>query len=119
MKSASVRLIIAALSLLTALLTLAVTLVRLVTAAAAWGVGRLARPAQAVPAVSGRPNLRVVSDDGKREQLTRGLVGMGFRAPDVRGAVAGLSDEEIARTAMPELFKRCIGKLASHAGRAA
>ena len=112
MKSASTRLLVAALDLLTATLILAASLVRLLATGATWATRRLSAPTAAVGA---RPNLRVVQDDGKRQQLARGLVGMGFRAADVRADTGAVNDAEMARMSMPDLFKSCIGKL----GRAA
>jgi hypothetical protein len=95
MKPAAARLLVAALSLLAALLEFCAALARL-------GTALLLRAAAAVRPRSGvvqtpprgRPRLRVVRGAGRdeRARLTAALVGMGWSVPAVRRFVAGLGD---------------------------
>jgi hypothetical protein len=69
-------------------------------------------PAKAkAPEACQRPNLRIVSTSpAAAEQLTKGLCGMGFRAPEVRAFVEGLGDK-IDNTPMPDLIKLGLAAL--------
>jgi hypothetical protein len=51
------------------------------------------------------------------EQLSRGLTGMGFRAPEVRAFVTSLGDR-VATEPLPALIREGLAALGSRAGRA-
>lgn len=126
MKTALVRFCTALLALLTSLVALATALVKFIVT----GIGlatmgleslRTRRPvrpvataapsAPSVPA-SARPNLRVVpAVPSKRDQLVVGLMGFGYKRPNVERFVGGL-DRELETESMPELIKRGIAALA-------
>jgi hypothetical protein len=115
MKASTARLLVAALSLLAALLELGAGLVQLVTA----GVLRTAaavRPRSGVVQTPprGRPRLRVVrgADHDERARLTAALAGMGFRAPAVHRFVDGLGDRA-GREPIETLLKEGLAHLAA------
>lgn len=101
MKHALSKLVISALALLTALFDLGTARVR----------ARIVAPPAGRQVPAPRANLRIVSLMGKRQQLTQALVGLGFRAAEVRAFVAGVNERE----ALADLIKQGLGKL----GRAA
>jgi hypothetical protein len=114
-KTATAKLYVAALSLLTAALELGAALVRLASAMAlraAAAARPRATPAARLPA---RPNLRVVpppSDDLERGRLVTALAGMGWPLPRVRAFVDGLGDR-VGREPLAALIKEGLSELAA------
>ena len=121
MKTATVRLYVALVSLLAAVLELVTSLVRLLTALAQRATvavrprhGAAQAPPQAPP--QGRPRLQVVpppvSSDLERGRLVVALTGMGFKVPAVRAFVDGLGDR-IGREPIETLIKEGLASLAA------
>lgn len=125
-KTATVRLYVAIVALLAAVLT-AVTfavglvgaLLRLLGASVTWLASRIGKVPSATTATTSatvttaatRPNLRVVEVSSKADQLVSGLVGMGFAVLDVRAFVKGLGDR-VEKEPMADLIKGGIAHCA-------
>jgi hypothetical protein len=117
--AATVSLYVAVLGLLTAVLTLAGAAVRLLAAGLQALTARLQRatvpaPVQAPPAgaqAPARPNLRVVPAPAP-EPLVTALVGLGFKAPEVRRFVATLGPRA-GTERLEDLIKEGLRALAS------
>jgi hypothetical protein len=115
MKTATVKLYVAVVSLVAALFEFGAALVRLAAAMAlraAVAVRPRATPTARLPT---RPNLRVVpppSNDLERGRLVTALVGLGWPVPRVRTFVDDLGDR-VGREPIEALIKEGIAELAA------
>lgn len=118
-KTVTVRLYVALVSMLVAVLCLAAAVVRLGAALALRTARAIERPAarpQALQLVPGGKNARVSPPANVRPQtyrLTTALVGMGFRPAAVRAHVAGLPPEKITDARIEDLIKEGVAALAA------
>lgn len=124
-KAATVRLYVAAVGLLTAVLSLLGALVLLGSSAAAWLAARLQVRAEAsrerpAPRVATPPPRRLAvvprpvagpAQGASAARLTVALTGMGFRAPDVRRFVGSLG-ERVEHEPIEGLIKDGLRSLA-------
>jgi|SRR5580692_7226939 hypothetical protein len=113
-KTATAKLYVTALSLLTAALELGAALVRLVSALVLRGATAV-RPRPKATRLPARPNLRVVpppSVDLERGRLVTALAGMGWPLPRVRAFVDGLGDR-VGREPLAALIREGLAELAA------